>query len=91
MALIYRDWRKTLRIAGVAVEALIENIPNKVPEKCRHVLRGLIVPAQIIHPQNLNVAGAAYSEEVLTNTQLVPRAPSPPVCCLLLLVRGLYS
>jgi len=30
MALTFRDWRKTRRIAGVAVEVLIENILNTI-------------------------------------------------------------
>jgi hypothetical protein len=75
MALTYRDWRKTRRIAGVAVEALIEYIPKRVPENCRHSLRGLIVLAPIIHPQNRNVAEAVCSEEVLTKRSI--SAPRP--------------
>jgi len=88
MALTYRDWRKTRRIAGIAVEALIENIPNTIPENCRHILCGLIVVAQIIHPLNLNVAKSAYSQEVLTKRS--PSATRPPLC-LSLLVRSLCS
>lgn len=69
-ALTYREWRKTRRIAGVAVEAVIENIPNTFPENRRHILRGLIVLTQTIHPQNLNVAEVASSEEVLTKRSI---------------------
>jgi len=82
MTLTYRDWRKTRRIVGVAVEALIENIPNTIPEKCRHILRGLIVLAQIIHPQNLNVAEAAYSEEVFTKRSTSATRPLSVCRCL---------
>jgi hypothetical protein len=71
-------------IAGVAVEALIENTLSAIPESCRHILRGLIVLAQIIHPQNLNVAVAAYSEEVLTKR-------SPSATCLHSVYRCLFE
>lgn len=78
MALTYRDWRKTRRIAGIVVEAVIENIPNTIQENCRHILRGLIVLAPITHPQNLNVAEAAYSEEVLTKRSTSATRPLSP-------------
>jgi hypothetical protein len=77
MSLTYRDWRKTRRIAGVAVEALIENIPNTIPESC-DILRGLIVLAQSIHPQNLNLAVAGYGEEVLTKRSTSATRPLSP-------------
>ena len=78
MALTYRDWRKTRRIAGIVVEAVIENIPNTIQENCRHILRGLIVLAPITHPQNLNVAEAAFSEEVLTKRSTSATRPLSP-------------
>jgi len=78
MSLTYRNWRKTRRIAAVAGEVLLENIPNTIPESCSHILRALIVLTQSIRPQNLNVAEAANSEEVITKRSTSATRPLSP-------------